>query len=301
MKKQYLVFLVSFLGLHCGDHKLEEVELEPADDRFQLVYSPIEKIFDDSGIYFRSKLIADPKKQEMKLTLVAHNPTKDEKVINLSNWEIITPNKLRRTAKLDSTSVKLKAGDAIPFSVNFRPINDLKIYKLSGYHGDLYKEYSIKFGNKTVTYKLSEHHQITYEKYLQNDKMSFFSFKNSKEEGEKNEIQRNGLTLNFKFYAIGDSIYGKMHMINHGEEDLVILPGKIFLNYNSTVFKPDHSSYKNEAQNNDTLVLPKGKRFWENASFRITQLPDSFTLLTNGILNDKSEPFVLSQRLYKVQ
>lgn len=303
MKNIIFAILVISLIANCTPSQPKEINFEPSDSRFIIEYSAEEKSFHDDGILYHAKLLADPKIQELRLNLVAYNSTNNAKEISLANWEVITPNKMRRTANLDSSLVNIKPNETISFSLRFLPVNNLKIFKLTEYKGDLHTKYQVKLNIKTIQFHIKEEHKKLLTKYSKNNNFEIYTLTNKVTKASnstESEILHKGTVINLKFYSLNDSLHGKISVVNHGEEEIILFPKQTFINYSGKIFTPNKNWWQGGVIHNDTLYLPKGKRFWQKVNFQLPQQPDSFTILTNGFLDLQKKPFIISQPMAKL-
>jgi hypothetical protein len=201
-----------------------------------------------------------------KLTLIANGPSNNvTATIKLSNADanqvdiqdilISTTDGIRSSPETGNSSIALRPGTDTTFSIKFHPLNDLKLFQVTGMPGFIKPAYNVLISYKTtgsdslktLTLK-SQAQPDDYQNFARKYKKSItgYSF-NTKTDFNANqrkylktiklagqtpfvylseqEIAVSGLNFRLKSYNEHDTLHAELFVVNHAEFAVKIIPG----------------------------------------------------------------------------
>jgi hypothetical protein len=212
-------------------------------------------------------LSANIKNQELVAGLQLTNP--GSKAITIQEIVISTPEGLRSLPDGDTGPFVLSAGKDTLASIKFKPVNDLKVYQLTGKQGYFKPEYKISISYKTedsdnsrIMDLKAQLTQADYKAYSDKYKMpvTSYSFNTKTNFTQKQvkhlqilnpenqlpfvfvsdqEIAVAGLNFRLKSFCEHDSLHAEIFIVNHAG-----FPVKIIKDSLDFIYSGDTSSYR---------------------------------------------------------
>jgi hypothetical protein len=246
---------------------------------------------------------ANPVSGSVFVAINVKNNSTENKSLDLTQFELVTISGLRNPPVSIIGDSVLTQGETRQFGLIFEPINNLKLYKLTDYKGDLQSHYKLVHNNTSIEFEIEPEDLPRTQEYKIEEKITVYQLlktKDSSLESTENEVLKNGLVVKLKFFGIGDSIIGKLSIINHGEGQVSIEPESFFLNHGDRVFLPSEILHTGGSLYNDTLFLAKSERYTQRTSFVISEHPDTFGILASGIQDTKHTNVLMSLKFVKM-
>ena len=304
LSSTFFLVIISFIQFACSSQtptSLPAPELDAA--QFPIGYSASPDMLETEHIQMRASLRALPDSNRVRLAINLRNTADESVMFEISRIELRTKSGLRNPPIGGFQDIMLKPDSVYAIVLDYEPITNLKLYKQTGYPGDPAVNYEVHFGNTFLSFDMNKEDSISLKKYLKEPEMHVYELAQNSHKGEQteNEILINGVVFNFKYYAVGDSLIGKLSITNHGHHELLIEPANMFLNFNNRMFLPKSIQINGGAIYKDTLFLPRSARYNQRTAYRLSQMPDTFSLLANGISShDTASNMLISLQFVRI-
>lgn len=315
------IFLgVTYLSLNsCSHGERKRVQLLPSQSGF--AYELREEAEIPAGIVMAVSAVADPS-QQLKVNIVWENQSEDTLLINFAEALLWNESGRRigpREHNLESIRLLPSAKDTV--RLTYEPVSNLKLYRQTGMRGPLTSFYllpmrfiqkgregphfkdTLKFNlppdryqdflflsNATEQVSLYKIHASRQQEAILEKHLATF-FKEKLQTGTvhltEEEVFAAGVNTRVGVYKKGDSLFMKLHIVNHSSSILDIEPQEI---------KLKGRSIQAAERKNEKVILKRGERYSFNQSY-YQQKEDSLWLNLKGIGLYRSEGCLLAADL----